>query len=184
MKSSLSIILIALSLSVAAHAQRSNDAIQKQIKTLKAEKQITLTFEGNTSKVMVISDNFADSEAKTAGIQAMNFGVAFFYPGQTLTVSPEEFNFAFWVLTKKPQFANGSRLVVKLPDGDLDLGDSRYAGKPGENMEYLNFKIKREDMKKIAAGSKVKFSLGQREFTFTASQLTALSNLMAVSDSK
>lgn len=176
-------VVVALTFSSASFAQKTNEAIQKQLKTLKADKQITLSFDGGSSKIMAISDNFADSEAKTAGLQAMNFGMACFYPGKALAVSQDECNFAFWAMAKKPRFAGGSKWVVPFPAGDLDLGDSRYGPKPGENMEYLNFKLKREALKKIAAApSPVKFKLGNYQFTFTGNQLALLKNLLAVTE--
>ena len=48
-------------------------------------------------------------------------------------------------------------------------------------MEYLNFKLKREDLTKIANATG-KITLGASSFTFTASQLTLLRNIIAVSD--
>lgn len=175
--------ILILALSISAFGQKTNDAIQKQIKSLKADKQITLSYDrgGNASKIMATAENFADKDAKAAGVQAMNFGMAFFYVGQSLAASPEYINFTFWVLTKKPQFANGSRWIVTLPSGDIDLGDSRYVGKPGESMEYLNFKIKRDDLAKIAAASNVKFKLGQKQFTFTPGHIQMFKSLIAVS---
>ncbi|MEO6050247.1 MAG: hypothetical protein ABIP78_02810 [Pyrinomonadaceae bacterium] len=114
----------------------------------------------------------------------MNFGMAFFYAGKALTGSPETIDFTFWVLTKKPKFAAAHTWNVTLGEETLDLGDARYAAKPRENMEYLNFIVTRSDLTKIAAGSNVKFQLGTFEFTFRPSQLTLLKNLLAVSDSR
>ncbi|MBP7415768.1 MAG: hypothetical protein WBC19_11380 [Pyrinomonadaceae bacterium] len=176
------LITLALVSAITASAQRSNDAIQKQIKSLKADKQITLTFDGGSTKIMAIADNFADSEAKTAGIQAMNFGMAFNYAGKDLSAPPDTINFTFWVMSKKPKFADAHGWKATIGTETLDLGDARYAAKPGENMEYLNFKLKREDLAKIA-GSTGKITLGSSNFTFTASQLSLLKNIIAVSDS-
>ncbi len=183
MKSSLSITLVLLFLALSASAQRSNDAIQKQIRSLKADKQITLTFDGGSTKIMAIADNFADAEAKSAGVRAMNFGIAYFYPGKELAAPPETINFTFWVMSKKPKFAAANAWKATIGAENLDLGDARYAAKSGENMEYLNFKLKRDDLAKIA-NSTGKITIGQANFTFTASQLTLLKNIIAVSDNK
>jgi hypothetical protein len=175
-------LLMAVSL---ASAQKTNDAVSKQIKALKADKTITLTYDAasNTSKLMVMSSNFDGKEAAKAKIQAMNFGMAAFYPGQSIATPPDTFNFTFWVLTKKPVFGAAHKWTASLGAEILDLGDARYVSKPGENMEYLNFKISREQLTKIAAVPGTKFKLGTAEFTFTADQSTLLKDLLAVSDS-
>jgi hypothetical protein len=162
-------------------AQKTNDAIQKQIKSLKADRQIVLSYDkaSNASKIMATSGNFADSEAKKAGIQAMNFGMAYLYTGQSLAAPPETINLTFWVLTKKPVFAS----VHGWTTTALNLGDARYASKPGENMEYLNFKVARADLEKIAA-SDGKFKVGGKDFTFTPSHLQLFKNILAVSDNR
>ena len=166
----------------AVFAQKSNDAIAAQIKSLKADKTITLIYDApsNTSKLMIRADNFLDSEANKAGIQAMNFGMAFFYTGTVLQTPPETLNLTFWVLTKKPQFATANKWIVKLTPDALDLGDARYAAKPGESMEYLNFKINRTDLAKIAGGTGVKFRLGTADFTFTAEHIAIFKNILAI----
>lgn len=174
-------ITVSLLLALTASAQKTNDAIQKQIKSLKAEKQITLTLDGGSTKVMAISDNFTDSEAKAAGIQAMNFAMAFNYAGSALAAAPETIDLAFWVMAKKPVFVTAHGWKATIGTETLDLGDARYGAKARENMEYLNFKLKREDLTKIA-GSTGKITLGTASFTFTASQLTLLKNIVAVSD--
>ena len=177
------LITLALASAFTVSAQKSNDAIQKQIKSLKAEKQIMLTYDsgGSSTKIMAISDNFADSETKAAGIQAMNFAMAFNYAGSTLAAAPETIDLAFWVLAKKPVFPATHGWKAMIGTEILDLGDARYGAKARENMEYLNFKLKREDLTKIA-NSTGKFTLGTSNFTFTASQLTLLKNVIAVSD--
>jgi len=174
----LAVILIAFSI---ASAQKTNDAISQQIKSLKADKTITLEYDSasNTTKIFVRADNFSDAEAKKAGIQAMNFGMAHIYVGKSLEATVDTFDLAFWVLTKKPRFAEANSWVM-LGGETLDLGSARYGAKPREDMEYLNFKVSREDLAKIAAGSNAKFRLGSAEFTFTPSQLTIFKDLLAV----
>ena len=182
MKNFLSIVAIIILAFTAVSAQKTNDAISKQIKSLKADKNISLEYDAasNSSKIFVRADNFSDAEAKKAGIQAMNFGMAHIYVGQSLAAPPESFDLAFWVLTKRPRFATANTWTITLGRDTLDLGDARYGGKPAEDMEYLNFHLSRENLAKIAAGSNVKFHLGAAEFTFTAAQLTLFRDLLAI----
>ena len=184
MKTALYLSLVILFSVVASHAQNSNDAIAKQIKSLKADKDITLSYDAgsDTSKIMAKADNFDDKQASKAGIQAMNFGMAFFYPGRALQTPPETINLTFWVLTKKPQFAAAHSWTVTLAKETLNLGDARYVAKPGESMEYLNFKISRTDLAKIAADPGGKIKLGNADFTFTAAHLAMFRNLLSISD--
>ncbi|MEQ1922724.1 MAG: hypothetical protein ABL952_09465 [Pyrinomonadaceae bacterium] len=183
MKRHLSITFVLLFLALPASAQKTNDAIQKQIKSLKAEKNIMVIVDGGSTKIMAISDNFADSETKAAGIQAMNFAMAFNYAGTTLTAAPETINLTFWVMIKKPVFAAAHGWKATIGTETLDLGDARYVAKSGDNMEYLNFKIKRDDLTKIA-GSTGKITLGTASFTLTPLHLTLLKNVIAISDNK
>lgn len=172
-------LALVLTAALAIPAQKANDVIQKQIKSLKADKQIVLSYDTtpNQSKIMATAGNFADSEAKKAGIQAMNFGMAFFYPGQSLAASPETINLTFWVLTKKPAFASAHGWTTS----ELKLGEARYASKAAENREYLNFKISRTDLAKIAASPDPKFKLGNADFTFTPAQIQLFKTFLAVS---
>jgi len=183
MKSFSAILLTLLVFSAYASAQRSNDSIQKQIRTLKAEKAIYLSYDGSASKLMAIAPNFSDTDTKAAGIMAMNFAMAFFYPGQALSTPPELINFTFWPMSKKPRFAASTGpWQVTLPTGTLDLGNYRYAAKASENMEYLNFQIKRDDLAKIAASTEpVRFTLGKQAFTFTNEQLQLIRNFLSLS---
>ena len=185
MKKYLLLPLIVLSFAVSLFAQsKSNEAIAKQIKDLKAEKTITLSYDeaSKTSKIMVIGENFSKEDAKSAGVDAMNFGMAFFYPGKALAAAPDEINFTFWVLTKKPKFAAAHAWTVTVGGETLDLGDARYAARKEENMEYLNFKISRANLEKIAAARDVKFKIGTAEMKFTPGQLQTFANLLKISN--
>jgi hypothetical protein len=182
MKITLAFLL--LSCALAAHGQKTNETIARQIKSLKADKDVTLSFDAGASKIMATAGNFDDREASKAGIQAMNFGMAFFYPGKELVTSPESINLTFWVLTKQPRFAAAHKWTAMVGGETLDLGDARYTAKSGSGMEYLNFKIARPDLAKIAGESNVKFKLGTFDFTFTDAQLTLFKNILAVSDSR
>ena len=183
MKKCLVIVLFLLS-ALSICAQKNNDAIVSQLKSLKTDKQITLNYDSgsNATKVMVIGDYFPETEAKAAGIKALYFVMAFYYPGKTLTAPPETLAITFSVETKKPKFAEAHNWKAIIGTESLDLGDSRYAPKPSENMEYLNFKITRDDLSKIAAGTNVKFKLGNADFTFTAAHLAIFKSLIAITD--
>lgn len=165
---------------------KSNDAISQQIRRARAEKTFTLTYDaaGNTSKLMGVAENFDDREVGAAGVRAMNFAVGFFYPGQQIAKAPDRIMLTFWVLTKKPRFAENSRWTVFAGGETLDLGAARYAAKPRSNMEYLNFDVSRDDLAKIARAANVRFKLGEYEFTFSPGQLKNFADLLAISDPK
>jgi hypothetical protein len=156
----------------------------KQIKALKADKSFTLTYDKGSgmSKVMGSSESFTDTDAKKAGIQAMSFGTAFFYQGQALAAAADPIALTFWVMTKKPQFAGNHKWIAVIGTDTLDLGDAQYAAKPANNMEYLNFQVSRENLKKLAGQANLKFKLGTAEFQFSASQQKFLSDLLKLSD--
>jgi hypothetical protein len=184
MKKYLLLPLIVLLFAVSSFGQgKSNEAIARQIKDLKAG-NITLSYDdaSKMSKIMVIGENFGKEDAKSAGVEAMNFGMAFFYQGKALTTAPDEINFTFWVLSKKPRFAAANHWTATVGGETLDLGDARYAARKEENMEYLNFKISRANLEKIAAARDVKFKIGEAEMKFTPGQLQIFSNLLKISN--
>ena len=161
---------------------KPNDSISKQIKALRAEKTFTLSYDknSNVSKLMAVTDNF-DGAGKI-GIQAMNFAIGFMYSGQELTKAPDNILLTFWVLTKKPRFAANHSLFVNGGGGNLNLGAARYAAKPRENMEYLNFEISRENLATIAGESNARIQLGEAGLAFTPTQLKAISDILILSD--
>ncbi|HVE58811.1 MAG TPA: hypothetical protein VNB22_18395 [Pyrinomonadaceae bacterium] len=177
-------LIVLLGFSAAFGQSKSNEAIAKQIKDLKADKNITLSYDeaSKMSKIMVVGDDFGSEQDKRTGVEAMNFGMAFFYPGKSLTAAPDEINFTFWVLTKKPRFAASHAWTATVGSETLDLGDARYVAKPKENMEYLNFKISRANLEKIAKASDVKFKIGSAELKFTPEQLKTFANLLKISN--
>jgi hypothetical protein len=167
--------------SIAAQG-RSFDEIKRQIRGIGSEKIFTLTYDQqtDTTKLMAVAANFDQKEAAKAGTQAINFAAAFTFAGKKLTASPETIPLTFWVLTKKPQFAASNRWIVTAGTETIDLGDARYAAKSSENMEYLNFVVPFDDLKKIAVKG-AKFKLGSADFTFTAEQTKLLSDLIKLS---
>lgn len=186
MKKIITLAALIFTFSIAAAAQKSNDAITKRIKELNAEKSIALTYDdgAKTSKMMVVTGNFGDSEAQNFGLQAMNFALAFYYQGQTLAAAPDEIMLTFWVLTKKPQFAESHALKFIAGKETIDLGEARYAAKPNQNMEYLNFKIAPADLALIARAPNVKINLGAGVFMLTAEQRKTLADLVEIIGAK
>ena len=180
------IVLTILFTTISISAQKSNAAIATQLKQLRADRTITITYDtgSDTTKLMVRADNFDYRESAKAGIQAMNFGMAVFYPGKSIVTPPDTFNLTFWVLTKKPKFAAAHNWSATLAKETLDLGDARYVSKPAEGMEYLNFKIARDDLAKFAAEPNVKIKLGTAAFTFTAEHIAIFNNLLAATDTQ
>jgi hypothetical protein len=164
----------------------SNETIEHRIKSLRAEKSITLSFdaEAKTSKIMAVSENFSKEDAGRSGILAMNFALGLYYPGDALAKSPESFLLTFWVLTRKPRFAARHDMTAVLRDEMLVIGGARYVAKPRQEMEYLNLEVSRENLAKIAAQSDVRFMLGDEEFTFTRSQMKLMADVLAVTEAR
>lgn len=180
MKKLIIVTLTILLSSLAAFAQKSNTALSSQIKNNK----IKLTYDAGTgsSKLMAIAENFPDSEAKAAKVMAMNFAVGFFYPGDKLQQMPQQIMLTFWIMSKKPQFAEKHSLTIYSGGEIFEIGDARYAGKPQQNMEYLNFVISRDVLVKAVSFSDVQFKLGDSNFGFTRDQLRMLADLLILSD--
>jgi hypothetical protein len=173
-----------LSLAFALSAQSSNAQFQARIQQLNAGKTITLTYDATsqTSKIMAVSENFSKDDTSKAGLLAMNFAIGHIYPGDSMVKSPESFLLTFWVMSKKPRFGANHSMTVALRDEMLVIGSARYAAKPREQMEYLNFEVSRENLSKIANQSDVRIQLGDEEFTLTPSQLKLLADLLVVTE--
>ena len=183
MKSILAVAAVVLTLSFSSLAQSlTNETIKNRIRAERADKTFTLTFDpvSKTSKLMAVSDNFVNSEASRAGLQAMNFAIGFYYPGEELKSAPETFLLTFWVLTRKPRFAAGHDMTVALADEMLVIGSGRYVSKPRDEIEYLNFEVSRENLMKIASQTETRFKLGDQDFTFTRSQMKLLADLLTI----
>ena len=166
-------ILLALFLTSTAYSQeRSNDDINRQVRSLGVEHiEVTYDQASNMSKLMAVSENFSNRDAANGGVLAMNFAMGFFYPGNSLKAAPQTVHFSFWVLTKKPRFATDHHLTADLDGRELDLGEARYAAKPNQDLEYLNFELTVADLTAMASSNKLTFRIGPRQFYATASQL-------------
>jgi hypothetical protein len=176
------LVIIALLIVSSAAAQgRSEDDLKQEMRDLRVDQfSIAYNQEANESKIMAVAKNFDQKEASKAGAQAVNFAASFNFAGRSLAAAPETFNFAFWVLTKKPRFAEEHHWTATADGKSFDLGDARYVSKPDENIEYLNFVLTREDLKKISSPG-AKFTVGGYQFTVTPAQTKMLSDLYALS---
>jgi len=179
-----SAIIILLVTIVSFGQAKSNSEISRQIASLRMEKNLSLDFDknGNTSRIKAVTDNFSDRDAQRSGIQAMNFAMGFFYPGDVLKSAPDPIMLTFWVLTKKPRFAEAHDLKVIFDSETVDLGDARYVSKPRENMEYLNFEISRGNLSRIAQTRDVKLQIGNFEFSLTPDQRIVIAEILHVSE--
>lgn len=179
-----SAIIIALAAIVSFGQAKPNSEIHRQIASLRMEKNLTLDFDknGNTSRIKAVTDNFPDREAARSGIQAMNFAMGFFYPGDVLRSAPDPIMLTFWVLTKKPRFADAHNLRILFDSESVDLGDARYVSKPRDNMEYLNFEISRANLLRIAQTRDVKLQIGNFDFSLTPEQRIVIAEILHVSE--
>ncbi len=84
--------------------------------------------------------------------------------------------------SKKPKFAESHNLTIFAPGETLDLGDARYVSRPTEKTEYLNFKISRENLIKIAKANSAKLKIGNAEFQFTPEHIRAFAALVKISN--
>lgn len=186
MRQILSILVVTAVLSIAALAQvKSNAAISNQIKSLKAEKYLELNYDkpSNFTKIMAFGEDFGRDQDKSNGLSSFSFGMTFNYLGDQLQVRPESFILTFWAKSGKPKFAASHALKVTVDGETLDLGDARYATKAREkDMEYLNFNISRENLKKIAGGNSVQMTIGNAQFKFTSEHMKLFRNLLTISD--
>jgi len=176
----ISLLLLASS---AFSQEKSNDKINGQIRSLGLDHtSVTFDASSNTSKLMAVAENFSNRDAGNAGVQAMNFAMGFFYPGTSLKNSVDSIHFSFWVLTKKPRFAESHHLTVTLDGRTLDLGDARYAAKANLNVEYLNFDLSRTHLAAIGSANNVTFHIGGHDFTATAAQLKLIRATAQIAD--
>jgi len=185
MKRLIALCAATLFLTLAVSGQSlTNTLIRDRIRNQNAENSISLNYDaaGKTTKIMAVSENFSKDDAGRSGILAMNFAAGLFYPGDNFVKSPETFMLTFWVLSKKPRFGASHSLTVTVRDEVLVIGSARYAAKPREQMEYLNFEISRENLTKIAQQTDVRFQLGDDEFSFTRSQMKLLADLLMITD--
>ena len=173
------VTLILILAGIALSQTKSADVISKQLKTLKADKIYSLTYDkpSNNSKIYGFSENFG--EAKSNNLTFLRFGLAFFFSGNALSAKADSFNLTFQADGKKPVFAASHALKFTIDGETLDLGDARYVNK---DMEYLNFKLTREQLSKIAMGKNISAKIGAIEAKFKPAHIKMFSDLLALSD--
>lgn len=179
----LAVLFLALFLSSTANAQfRSNESIRQHIKSLGSEGSITVSYDSgsNVTTMRAVSENFANDEAKRGGLRAMNFAAGALYSGNGLGKPLDPIMLSFWALSPKPRFGSDHSLAVITGNETLSFGNARYVARARDGMEYLNFDITREQLRKMATQLNVKVLLGQKEFNFTRPQLKLLADLYLI----
>lgn len=157
---------------------KTNAAIQAQLKGLGAEGfEVSFDAPSNVTTLRAVAENFANDEAKRAGVRAMNFAAGVIYPGNGFDRSPEQILLTFWILSAKPRFGEDHTFNVFPGNETVQFGEGRYVARTRDGMEYLNYSLTREQLKQIAVQSNVRFLLGRNDFTFTRSQLKLLADL-------
>lgn len=174
------LFLIVLFVAFTAAQSKTNTEMNSRIKALNADKFITLTFNGNTSTIRAVSDNFSDDEAKRRGILAMNFALGSIYPGDSLSKTPDKLLLSFWVLTKKPKFGEHNGLSFLKNGAVVDLGGPRYSYKDRLDVEYLNFELRPDQIAALMAADGGKITLGSGSFTLTSSQKKIIQDILEI----
>jgi hypothetical protein len=184
-KNYLLLFLIAFLVTGSSFGQAEINAvgIEKKIKELKSEKLIYLEEPEpgwNSSKIIAVGKKFSASDCRRVGVDSMDFAAAVFLEFGRLAAAPNEILFTFRVKSKKPRFASLHSWTVMIGGETIDLGEARYAAHSKENKEFLNFKISREKLEKIAKAQEVKFKIGDAELKFSPEQMQILSNFLVV----
>lgn len=176
-------LIMFITATIALSQAKSSEAIAKQIKALKAEKVFALSYDksSDASKILGFSEDFGKEQNSRNNLSSLRFGLAFFFPGKSLTVAPNEYLLTFQAGSKKPKLADSHALKFMIDNENLDFGDARYADK-NEGIEYLNFKITRDQLARLAKGKIVKMRIGNAEFTLSPEQIKMFANLFALSD--
>ncbi len=180
---SLALFLILLSAAAAVSQTKNDAAMAQRLKDLKADKEFLLVYDeaGNTSKIYGFSADFGREQNRRNQVESFRFGLAFLFAGQTLKAVPEEYLLTFQAATKRAKFADAHRLIFTVDDTPLDLGEGRYANK-NEGIEYLNFKLSREQLSKLARGKNVSLKIGNADYSLSAENLKMLADLLALSE--
>lgn len=175
--------LIIMSAICAFAQSKTSAAIEKQLKTLKADKTFALNYDekGDVSKIYGFSEDFGKEQNKRNAVESMRFGLAFFFLGRELKTAPADYTLTFQAGTKKAKFSEAHSLKFTIDNETLDLGEARYANK-NQGIEYLNFKLSREQLSKLARGKTVSMKIGNADFTLSAAQIKMFADLLALSD--
>jgi len=179
-----SITLMILMTAAAAFSQgKSNDAVVKQFKTLRADKNFEIVYDksANNSKIIGFSNDFGKEDDRRNNLQSFRFGLAVNYAGQSIATAPDVYLLTFQAGTKKDKFREAHALKFTIDNEVLDLGEARYGNK-NQGIEYLNFILTRAQLSKIASGRSVQMKIGAAEFNLKPEQIKMFANLLALSD--
>jgi RNA 3'-terminal phosphate cyclase len=178
-------LLLLFSFATVAFAQgRTADQIREEVKSAGFGQSITVEYDtdSNTTRIRGVSENFPQSEARRAGVRAINFAAGVIAAGNGLKKSANEFLFSFWILAEKPQFAEEKSVEFVLGSESFLASDFRYAARPRDKMEYINISLSRIQLEKIATASAVGARIGSEMFTFTPQQRRLLLELLKITD--
>ena len=179
-----SFFVVLAAVSFAAAQGKTLEAINKQLKSLNAEKTMEAFYvkEANINKVTALGADFGKAQDSANNLSAFNFGMAFFFAGNTLTAPVDSFTTTFWIQEKKPTFADSNQLTIIVDGENLEIGNARYARKNGDPREFLNYVMPRSVIEKIAGGKDARLKIGAAQFKFTPEHIQLFKNLLAVSD--
>lgn len=184
MRKNISVLVLILMSTMFAFSQtKSAAALEKHLKSLKADKVFALKYDANSdnSKLYGFGADFGKDQDKRNNVESLRFGMAFNFAGRNLKAAPDEYLLTFQAGTKKTKFAERHDLKFTIDGAILDLGAARYANK-NEGIEYLNFKLNREQLGKLAKGKELSLKIGDAEFTLGAEQRKMFADLFALSD--
>jgi hypothetical protein len=166
-------------------AQSKNiNAIQSQIKSLNAGKNISLEYDksSNTARLMLLSDGFGGEQNKKNGLLSFTFGMKYDFSGTEIINPPEVFILTFWAKGKNTHFAESHTWKAKIDGETIEISEGRFAKKNGDDREFLNFVISHENLEKIANGKNVSFQIGNAEFKVSAEMLQNFANFLKISN--
>lgn len=178
------ILFVILGVNFVAAQSKSIETIQSQIKSLNAAKSISIEYDksSNYAKLMLLSDGFGSEQNKKNGLSSFTFGVMHGFSGNALSNLPDVYILTFWVKGKNTRFAESHAWKAKIDGETVDVGEGRYAKKNGDDREFLNFVVSRENFEKIAQGKQITFQIGNAEFTVSNELLKTFRNFLKISN--
>ncbi len=94
---------------------KSNQQITAQMKNLNAGKNVLLEYDKSSdySKLLLLSKEIADEQAKKNGLSSLTFGMMYGYNGREMTFTPDVFIITFWAKGNKTNFAQSHNWQAK-----------------------------------------------------------------------
>lgn len=163
---------------------KSADQLREKAKMDGFNQTIAVDYEAesNTTRIRGVGENFSQSEARQAGVRAINFAAGVIAAGNGLSKSASEFLFSFWILSEKPQFADSDSVEFVAGNERFKAKGFRYAARPRDKMEYSNLTLSRSELEKIATTDAAIAWIGHKSFTFTAKQLRLFRELLEITE--